>query len=154
MPTATRKYLKRIGKTGGSNGNGKDKENPARVAKEVIKQIKSKKLVSVRDAMLKVGYSERTANSKTSEIRKRPEYMRVLNNFLESLKEKRAMSLANINEKKLKKSSARDLAQITDVLSKNVNLIEGKPTSIEAGIGQFLIKLEQASKDKGKTDSV
>lgn len=133
---------------GGKKAGAKDRKNPARVAEKVIEQIKKKELVSVKKAMEDVGYSQTTARAKTGLITRNPEYLRVMNNFLGSLKEKSAMSLAHINEKKLEKSSARELAQITDILTKNANLIEGKPTNINAGIGFLLHKIEQGDKDK------
>lgn len=137
------KRLRKIGSKGGKNGQGKDKKNPERVAKEVIKQIKNKELVNVSKAMRKVGYSPSTITKGTSRIKKNPVYIKALANFHECLKDKRAEAVAHITHKKLDKSTPRDLAYITDVFSKNINLIEGKPTNIQASIGVLLTKLDK-----------
>ena len=133
---------------------GRSKTNHKRVAEEVIKQIKKKEVINVSKAMEAVGYARSTIRARVADIQKKPEYKRALTNFLGACKEKRALTLALTTEKDIEKATLRDKVYAFDIYNKNINLAEGKPTSIEAGIGQFLIKLEEASKDKGKVIDV
>jgi len=145
---------KEIQSKGGRNGNGKQKNNAGLVAKEVIKQTKKNKLPNIKEAMLAVGYSQSTATTKQGEIVKRPAYIAVMENFEESLRKKQAQSLHYITEKKLKKATVRDAAYTFDILSKNYNLITGKPTSMDAGIGAFLLRISQAGNDNTSNTDV
>jgi len=143
-------------KTGGKLlQNGKSKENHKRVAEYCIdNQLKKGKLLNVSEGMRAMGYASSTIAKQVSEIKKKPAFKLALNNFLDSCKEKRALTLALTTEKDIEKATLREKVYAFDIYNKNINLAEGKPTSIEAGIGQFLIKLEEASKDKGKVIDV
>jgi len=134
--------------------NGKSKDNPSLVAKAVIKQIKKKQLINVSRAMKEVGYSSSTISKKVGEIQKKPAYKLVMDNFLESLKEKRAMTLALTTEKDIAKATLRDKVYAFDIYNKNTNLLEGKPTSLDAGIGAFLLRISQAGNDNTSNTDV
>lgn len=138
-----KEHLKQIGSKGGKNGNGKSKSNIQRVAKEVARQLKDGELLNVSKAMRIAGYSEATIRTSTKRIKNNPVYIKAMQDFGECLKDKRAEAVAHITHKKLDKSTPRDLAYITDVFSKNINLIEGKPTNIQASIGVLLTKLDK-----------
>lgn len=146
MAGRTKEQLRAIGKIGGSNGNGKDKTNPLRVAEKVIEQIKKKELVNPSKAALEIGYSRVTVDKSISKITRNPQYVQAMDNFLSSLKEKRAMVQALTTEEDIKKATLRDKVYATDVYSKNINLIEGKPTDITANMGAFLFKIEEEAK--------
>ena len=77
--------------------------------------------------MLKAGYSESTAREQMGildGIKDTPE----IKGIVDKLIDKRNQALAQITEKKLKESSARDNASIVDVFTKNIELLSGKPT--------------------------
>jgi len=141
------KWVKR-----GNKGQKEKGEQLARqVALKVIEERKNGKIPKITKIAESVGYSRNTALANTGKIKRNRGYVKVMNNFLGSLKEKRAMALDSVSQEKLEKASVRDLAYTTDVFSKNINLIEGKPTSIEAGIGALLIRLDdQANQQRDK----
>ena len=84
---------------------------------------------SLAKAIRKAGYSPRTART-PKKITKQKDYKEAIEEVTAQMKEKRMSALESITDKKLKKSAPRDLAYIADVMTKNVQLLEGKPTEI------------------------
>jgi len=133
---------------GGKKRMGKDKLNTIIVAQEVANQIKKGELVNMSAAMLKTGYSKITCKSNAKIIRERPLFKQTLECLIENVKDKRALALAGITFDKVKKASSIDNARTFDILNKNAQLLENKPTDITVGIGALLVKIEQENKDK------
>ena len=91
-----------------------------------------------------VGYSPSRANQPGA-ILKSKEVKKEIDDFVRMLDDKRRLSLTHIDNTKLKRSSARDLAYITDVLTKNHQLLSGGET--EKVEYEFIIG---DGKEKGK----
>ena len=102
--------------------------------------------------MISVGYSKNTATAKCSEITKHPVYIRTLNNFLESLEDKRAQTMAYLTEKDIKKATLRDKVYAVDTFSKNINLLTGKPTENVNSISVLLDLIEDKNKDTNQAN--
>ena len=77
--------------------------------------------------MLEAGYSPESARN-PKKIFQTQAVQEALTPFLQKLKSKRDMALSYITEKKLNKSNAQQSAYVFDVLTKNTELLSGKPT--------------------------
>lgn len=84
---------------------------------------------SLGELMLEAGYSK--SMSKTpSQVFESETIKEGIEDFVKMLDDKRRLAITHINKKKMEKSSARDLAYITDVFTKNHQLLTGKATEM------------------------
>lgn len=97
------------------------------VADEVIRTVRKGKKPNISKIAVKHGYSP--ASAKASKPQKTKAYQEVMIPFVEKLAERREKALNAITDKKLKSTSARNLASIVDVLTKNHQLLTGGATS-------------------------
>lgn len=82
---------------------------------------------SFKDLMLTAGYSIETAkNPKT--ILESPTIKEGINDYVLELDKKRRMALLGITQDKIDKASARENAYISDILTKNHQLLTGGST--------------------------
>src|SRR3990167_6546433 len=79
------------------------------------------------ELMLEAGYSE-SQSRYPSRIFNSPVVQDGISDFVGKLDDKRKQAVTHITETKLKKSSGRDLAYITDILTKNHQLLTGGST--------------------------
>lgn len=84
------------------------------------------KTKSLGSMMIEAGYSEETAKNPKQILNE--EMKEELAPILLRMDEVRSRALANITDKKLEEANARDNAYIADLLTKNIQLLGGKPT--------------------------
>jgi len=77
--------------------------------------------------LLEAGYTKATAKN-PYEIFESPVVKSATDEIIKTLEDKRRLALTYITEKKLKPAPARELAYITDIFTKNIQLLGGKPT--------------------------
>ena len=77
--------------------------------------------------MLEAGYSV-SQSKRPSVVFNSPVVQEGISEFVSKLDDKRKQAITHLTEGKLKKSSGRDLAYITDVLTKNHQLLTGGST--------------------------
>lgn len=82
---------------------------------------------SLGELMLKAGYSK-SMSENPFQILESETIQEGLEEFRGMLDDKRRMAITHITKKKLEKSSAKDLANIVDVFTKNHQLLGGKET--------------------------
>lgn len=82
---------------------------------------------SLGELMRNVGYSE-IQSKNPSQIFSSPTIQEGISDFVKSLDDKRKQALTHITETKLKKSNARELAYVADILTKNHQLLSGGAT--------------------------
>ena len=69
-----------------------------------------------------------------------------ISDLMSSLEDKRKLAITYLTDKKLKKSQARELIYVIDILTKNIQLLGGKPTENKAFlIGNILDELENGT---------
>ena len=82
---------------------------------------------SLGDIILEAGYSETMAKN-PYQILESKTIQEGLQPFIDKLDDRRKAALKHLTDKKLEKSAGRDLAYITDILTKNHQLLGGQPT--------------------------
>jgi len=97
------------------------------VALEVIEHVRKGERPVLGKIIKKHGYTK-SISLHPGKVTKTKDYQAVISDFVKALDEKRKRAISHINEGKLKKSSARDLAYITDTLTKNHQLLSGGHT--------------------------
>lgn len=85
------------------------------------------KTKSKGEILLEAGYSEAIAKNPHKVIESET-IQEGLEDFVKMLDDKRRLAITHINQTKLEKSSARDLAYIADTFTKNHQLLTGKET--------------------------
>jgi flagellar motor component MotA len=98
------------------------------VALDVVEAVRNGEKPNVYQSQLKHGYSERSA--KSMKVKETKTYQEILEPFEKVLDQTRRKAIKHMTDRKLERSSARDLAYISDVMTKNHNLITGNPTEI------------------------
>lgn len=101
-----------------------------RLVHALIDNRKLKKPKSLQTLFLECGYSESTSRT-TGHIMKSKAVQTALGNFVDELRKKREAALYHLNDKKMTQATARDLAYITDTLTKNHQLLTGGETARE-----------------------
>ncbi len=123
-------------------------DKPTQKQEKLIKLIldnlgNKKNTRTLRDMMREVGYSEAQCKN-PKQILNTKAVKEGTQDFLKSLRDKRKLAITHLTEDKLKTSGARDLASITDTFTKNIQLLEGKPTE---NINYKISKAEQEKID-------
>ncbi len=98
---------------------------------------------SLGELILQAGYSEAMAKN-PYQILESETIQEGLEEFRGMLDDKRRMAITHITKKKLEKSSAKDLATIVDVFTKNHQLLGGKETDKQG----LSITIDQAVANK------
>ena len=83
--------------------------------------------LSLKKMLLEAGYSEAVANNPQN-VFASEEVQEEINDFVGMLDDKRRMALTHITEDKIEKTNAEGLARITDLLTKNHQLLSGGKT--------------------------
>jgi len=107
--------------------------NPARVAREVIKQAENKKLINFKDAMLNVGYSLNSANVKGKQVRNSLEYQREVSNFSNEIQD-RIKEANQIMIEKRHKASYRDGLEAVDKLKRLETFLSGDKPQVSISV--------------------
>jgi hypothetical protein len=94
------------------------------------------------ELLLEAGYTKATAKN-AYEIFNSPAVREAADDIAKSLNDKRKMALANITEEKLRVSTALNLAYITDILTKNIQLLNGGATE-----NRFVINISKEIAEK------
>lgn len=101
---------------------GDKKMKMKRIAEQVAKGS------SLAKAIRNNGYSPKTARA-PGKITKQKEYKEAVEDVVAKMKQERDRAL-NLMKKKIGKAKYRDLIDGADKMTKNVQLLEGKPTEI------------------------
>lgn len=99
---------------------------------------------SLGELLTEAGYSIHSANN-PKKILVSPPLQEEVGDFIEELDKKRKLAMKHITEKKIEHTSAYSLALITDILTKNHQLLSGKETERH---GFNLSDAEKAKIDK------
>ena len=84
-----------------------------------------------QEMLLEAGYSEATARADAKVILNTKAVKEGLEDIVKSMTDKRKAAITHITERKLEKSSPRDLAYVGDILTKNIQLLSGGKTGNE-----------------------
>ena len=118
--------------------------NAKAVALKVIEQIQNKERPNVKKAMIAVGYSPVTADSKAKRVTVLPEYQKTIKSFESRLDRVIDIGL-DIIEKKKGKATFRDGIEATEKMTKLKRLVTGQSTeNVSASIASVLDSLESA----------
>lgn len=118
-------------------------ENAKRVAKVVIRQIKGGSLRNIKKAMLEVGFSQSTSETRQGDITSNKAYIKEMEKF-EDRMDKLILIGEDIVVEKKGKASFRDGIEAIDKLTKLKRLVSGQSTeNIAHGIGSILDGLEE-----------
>ncbi len=126
-------------------------EKQKKLAELIIENYRNSEGKSMKQMLLEAGYSEATAmqgkkvfDNENGQMKK--ELMPIVN----IMKRKRREALNAINKKKIGAGSGKDIVDIIDKLTKNIQLLGGKPTENIKVIDKFnYIK----PNDKDNTDN-
>ena len=88
------------------------------------------KTMTLKEMFLRAGYAPSTANS-THNTLDRIKDKEEFQEFIKELDDKRRLALYHMTEAKLKKASARDGAYISEVLTKQHQLLTGRDTEVK-----------------------
>ena len=113
---------------------------PTPKQKKLIKLImenlgNTKSTKTYGELCLEAGYSEATAKNAYL-IFNSDAVVDGTSDFVKSLDDKRKLSITHLTEDKLEKSNARELAYVTDILTKNHQLLTGGKTE-NNGMGEL-----------------
>ena len=99
-----------------------------KVAKVVSENIRKGKRVNLGKILRKTGYSK-SVSLKPKLVTSTKSYKDEMDDVVKKMKEERDRAL-NLMRKKIGKAKYRDLTDGVDKMTKNVQLLEGKPTEI------------------------
>lgn len=97
-----------------------------KVAEEVLAYIGKGKKPNVKAIAIKRGYASTTAGSGL--VQKTKSYQNVISPVIKEMELARRKALKEINKKDLTKERYRDLGEMTDKMTKNLQLLQGKST--------------------------
>lgn len=100
----------------------------AAVAGEVIRRMNKGQPVVFADIQQKMGYNRRSVVVK--KVLNTQTFQHIMRPFLEQLREKHDAILQYLTPDKLKRASAKDILYCADIMTKNRQLLENKPTEI------------------------
>ena len=113
-----------------------------KLIKLIVENLGNQKTTkSIGKLMLEAGYSK-IQSENPHQIFYSEAVQDGISDFVKMLDDKRRMALTKITESKLDKSTARELASITDTLNKTHELLSGKPTE------NVNYKISKGEKDK------
>jgi len=103
----------------------------AEVAKDTIKAVVKGKKPNIYRSSIKHGYSKSSA--KSHKVLNTKTYKNIMDDFVKQMKRIKKKNLDNLEDKvnKNEKATIRDNAYLDDLMTKNINLLEGKATNIE-----------------------
>lgn len=100
------------------------------VAKEVLETIGKGKIPNMGKIAIKKGYSKAVAKN-PQQIRRSKSYQRVMDPLITKLEEEREAIIKRLKSTR-NKAKYRDLIDGLDKITKNIQLIGGKPTDISS----------------------
>lgn len=115
--------------------------NAKAVAKEVIETLGKSRKVQLGKIIRKHGYSDRTSKTPQN-VTNTKSYQEEINPFVDAMVKQRQRAIDAIASRKLSKDKTRDLVDMIDKLTKNVQLLSGKATG-RLTISDVLAKLEE-----------
>lgn len=101
------------------------------VAKEVLETIGKGKRPVLGKILKKKGYAKNTADNPKL-VTDTKSYRDVVNPIVKAMELQRQRALEAINSRKLSKDKTRDLVDLIDKLTKNIQLLSGGKTSNDA----------------------
>lgn len=107
--------------------NNMASENAKAVANEVLGNIGKGQKISIAKIARGKGYSRATANNPKL-ITETKSYQDIVNPFLDKMSKERDRIIVAMSRKKLSKEQYRNLVDGLDKLTKNIQLLGGKPT--------------------------
>lgn len=118
----------------------------AKLVRGVRENLRTKnKTKPMGEVMLEAGYSK-NQSLKPSEILRSPKVQESLEDVLFMISNVRSMALKGITKDKIDKSTAKDNASITDIMTKNHQLLSGKSTDRQ----EIRIEISEDVADKNK----
>lgn len=118
-----------------------------RVAQRVVQQIKDNRLVNITEAMVGVGYSEKTAKSQQKRVTEHKDYKGVMMKFEEEIALLKNDAI-DIMKKKKSKATYRDGLESVHTLTKIERLLNDKSTeNVAHSISGVLDSLEDTRKE-------
>jgi hypothetical protein len=102
-----------------------------KLIRENMGNVKSTKTLG--ELLLNAGYTKATAKN-AYEIFGSPAIKEVVDDFIDNMKDKRRMAITQLTKGKLKIAPAREVAYVVDLLTKNIQLLSGKPTDNIKGL--------------------
>lgn len=106
---------------------------------------KTGKIKPLGKVFTEAGYSKHVSRS-PNDILKKPKIADALSPFIKALEKKRELALKHLTTKKLKKSRGIELAHISDLMTKQHQLLTGGKTE-NIGIDTYSDKLEKLRRD-------
>jgi len=106
----------------------KESLNAKAVAKEVIDKVSKGEKINLQEIQKNHGYAKTSARSMKATTTQT--FKKEVEPFVEKLKRERELALKAITNEKRGSAGYRDLVSATDTLTKNIQLLEGKPTDI------------------------
>jgi len=103
-------------------------ERQKKVAIELIKNIKNNPVVNASELLETVGYTRNTARHKQKTIIQSKGVQNELRPVLKKLIEKRELVIKALTGEKIEAEKAKDLVDMLDKLTKNIELLSGRPT--------------------------
>lgn len=97
------------------------------VAKEVLENLGKGKKISLRKIAVKKGYKQNTADNPKN-ITETKSYQDVISPIVKAMELQRQRALEAIGSRKLTKDKTRDLVDLIDKLTKNIQLLTGGKT--------------------------
>jgi len=88
---------------------------------------KGKNTKTLGKLLIEAGYSKESAHNPQL-IMEADVIQNALQDFIETMEKKRRSALNHMTEEKFRKAPAKELAYVTDILTKNVQLLTGKDT--------------------------
>ncbi|MFZ5559360.1 MAG: hypothetical protein ACOZAL_01035 [Patescibacteria group bacterium] len=101
--------------------------NQEKVIKKTMEILGKKQILDKGDILREAGYSDSTARNPQT-IYESKGVKKGLEPIVKLMIKKRMMALKAINEKKINESKAKELADIVDTLTKNIELLSGGET--------------------------
>lgn len=83
----------------------------------------------MKEAMLKSDYSENYANAST-QLKKTKGFNKVMKPILDELKKEQQKIISEMRKRKIGSEKYKELAEVFEKISKQIQLREGKPTEI------------------------
>ena len=103
-------------------------ENQKKVIMKSLEKLGKNELLKKGEILRECGYSEKTATKNPKKIFESKPVQEGLKPFIDQLKEKRQIAINKMTAEKIGKEKAKDLAEIIDKLTKNIQLLSGGKT--------------------------
>lgn len=123
----TRKVVKKTTKKKGGGEKTRGSDTARMAAKKVLERLAKGERVNKGEILRELGYSESTAN-KPSIVTDTKSFQEAISPVINEMEEIRKNAMDALKVKDLNKEKAKDLAKVIDTMTKNIELLSGRPT--------------------------